>query len=611
MRFIKDRLWSRFWTVAAPFFTSEAAGRARASLVLLVVFLLAVNGMNVVNSFVGREVMTALAEKHMGRFYRMAAALVGVFALATTGEVLTRYTEQRLGIVWREWLTWRLLDRYLAGRTYRRLAARHDIDNPDQRVTEDVKTFTTMTLSFLILLVNALLTLLAFAGILWSITPVLFVAAALYAVCGTLGTVLLGWRLVGLDNLQLRKEADFRYSLVRFREQADAVAQLGGEKEEKERLGERLGELVNNFRKIIRVNLRLGFFTTGYNYLPQIIPAALVAPLHVRGEVEFGTVTQSAMAFTQVLAAFSLIVSQFQQLSAFAAVVGRLGAMWEATEPEPSLAREYAEEGAPAPARPPAEEVPSTTLSPGNALALPGDGLGQGTGSGGRVAFDCLTLRTPQDGRLLVRDLSLEVPQGKRLLITGPSGAGKTALYLAAAGLWEGVEGRVALPEPGRVMFLSRRPYLARGRLRDVLLYALDRESVEAERPEEVLRELGADGLVRRCGGLDAERDWEKVLSEGEQQELAFARLLVANPPFAFLDDSLGALECERAEQLYSRLARTAMTYVSVGNQPFLGDSHDLRLELTGQGEWRVGAAGGEGGVTPAATPFTVASSGA
>jgi putative ATP-binding cassette transporter len=357
MRDTPPSLWSRLVGVGLPFFRSEDRARAVGGLILLLAGLLAVNGLNVVNSYVGRDLFSALAGRHAADFYRCAGFLACVFAASTTVEVLNRYVEQRLGLRWREWLTRRLIDRYLADRTYQRLGCREDIDNPDQRITEDVRTFTQMTLSFLILLVNGLLTLTAFAGVLWAISPWLFLSAAAYAFIGTFGTILLGRRLVPLDNQQLRKEADFRYALGRVREHAAAVAQLGSEETEKERLGGRLAGVVANYRDIIDVTRTLGFFTTGYNYLTQIVPALVVAPLYISGRVEFGTITQSAMAFTQVLGAFSLIVTQFQQVSQFAAVVGRLGPLWEATEPEAPLAEVPVPVAAPFPMPLPAVET--------------------------------------------------------------------------------------------------------------------------------------------------------------------------------------------------------------------------------------------------------------
>jgi putative ATP-binding cassette transporter len=566
MRKTNYRLTSRFLSVAYPFFASEQRVKAIAAVALLVALLFGTNGLNVINSYVGRDFMSDLAERHARSFYLHALMLAGVFALSTVCEVLTRYTEQRLGILWREWLTRTLLDRYLAGRTYRRVAARDDIDNPDQRVTDDVKAFTTTTLSFLILLLNAGLTLAAFAGVLWSITPWLLLAAAGYAACGSLSTALLGWRLVGLDHHQLQKEADLRFALARFRDRTDDVALAGGEDEEKRRLRGRLGEVVANFRSIINVNCRLGFFTTGYNYMVQIIPAAVVAPLYISGRVEFGTVTQSAMAFTQVLAAFSLFVAKFQDLSAFAAVVGRVSGIWEATAPAEAAREERAAEPAAA-------------------------GAADAAGQPHRLAYAGLTLRTPEGDRVLVRDLSLEVPQGRRIVVTGPTGAGKSALHLATAGLWEKAQGKVVLSGAEGVLFLARRPYLTTGTLRDVLLYALDRKKFPPERIEAVLEELGLDGLVRQVGGLDAARPWGQVLSEGEQQELAFARLLLACPEFAFLDDALADLDPQRAGRFYATLARTRITYVSVSNNPLLRAYHDFRLELTGDGGWRVGPA--------------------
>ncbi|MFO0844784.1 MAG: SbmA/BacA-like family transporter [Gemmataceae bacterium] len=324
----------RLLAVALPVFSSPAGPRAFAGLGLLLGLLLTVNTLNVVNSYAGRDLMTAVAEGRLGRFYQLAAGLVCVFAASTLVEVSTRYTEQRLALAWRNWLTRRLIDRYLAGRAYQRLAFDEEVDNPDQRITEDAKAFAETTLSFLILLVNAVLTVVAFAGVLWSITPWLLAAVVGYAATGSLGALLLGRSLVGLNNQQQRREADLRFELARLREHAAEVARSGGEPDRKARLVERLAALVENFRRVIAVNRNLGFFIGVYNYLPQIIPAAIVAPLYIRGEVEFGAVTQAAMAFTQALGAFSLIVSQFQLLSTYGAVAHRLGALWEATEPE-------------------------------------------------------------------------------------------------------------------------------------------------------------------------------------------------------------------------------------------------------------------------------------
>jgi putative ATP-binding cassette transporter len=329
-------LWPRFVAVGYSFFTSGARNRAIAALVLLFGLLLAINGLNVVNSYVGRDFMTSLAQRHAGRFYLIAGVFAGVFAASTIVQVVSSYVQQRLGLLWRDVLTQQLLERYLGGRAYHRLIEREDVDNPDQRISEDANIFTTTTLSFLVMLVNAVLTMIAFVGVLWLITPWLVLAAVFYAVAGSLGTILLGRRLVDLNNRQQQKEADFRFALGRIREHAVSLAKSAGEGQEKSRLGHSLAALVENMRRIIGVNLNLGFFTTGYNYLPQIIPVAIVAPFYIRGEVEFGTVTQAAMAFCQALGAFSLIISQFQQISAYAAVVNRLGELWEATEPESS-----------------------------------------------------------------------------------------------------------------------------------------------------------------------------------------------------------------------------------------------------------------------------------
>lgn len=317
-------LWSRFVRIARPFYRSELRGRAIALLALLIGLLLAVSTLNVINSYVGRDFMTAINQRDNSGFRWLGGLYVGVFACSTVVAVLYRFTEERLGLLWRNWLTGHLAFRFLSGDARGRLEARGDIDNPDQRIAEDVRTFTAMTLSLLLILCNSSITLFAFCGVLWSITPWLFAAAVGYALFGTLGTLLLGKPLVSLNIAQLKKEADLRYELIRVRE--------GNEQGEDIWLRERLREAIDNMRRVITVNRNLGFFTTSYNYLIQLIPILIVAPLYIRGEVQFGQVTQSAMAFAHVMGAFSLIVLEFGRISSFAAVIIRVGSLCEALD---------------------------------------------------------------------------------------------------------------------------------------------------------------------------------------------------------------------------------------------------------------------------------------
>ncbi len=330
MHIFKHPLWSRFVLIARPYFASEARGKAIGGLCILAGLLLTVNGMNFINSYIMRYFMTAL-EQQQARFFYYGLALAGVFGLASIGEAFQYYTEQHMGLTWRQWLTHQLLDRFLAYRARHRLTG-NKIDNPDERISEDAKTFTTSTLSFTVLILNALLALSLFLGVLWSITPWLVLTAVLYSAAGSLGTILLGRKLVPLNNDQLRKEADFRFALVKVRQHSDPDNPNGEEAPTEEQLLDRFKKLVENFRNIICVTRNVGIFTREFNYLIQIIPALVVAPLYIHNRVEFGAIPQAAMAFAQVVGAFSLIVTKFQEASTLAAVINRLGGLWEATE---------------------------------------------------------------------------------------------------------------------------------------------------------------------------------------------------------------------------------------------------------------------------------------
>jgi putative ATP-binding cassette transporter len=549
--------WSRFLRIARPYFTSESKWPALGLLATLLALLLAMSGLNVVNSYVGRDFMTSIADRETHLVYKLALIYLAVFAASTAVGALQRFVELLLGLRWREWLTRDFIHRYLSHRAYYWLTSHADLDNPDQRISEDVRTFTTTTLSFLILVSQSIITALAFFGVLWSITPWLCLTAVLYPIVGTALIVLVGRRLVWLNHLQLKKEADFRFELVDVRENAQSVALVQAERREESRLGNRLAALVANYRAMITVLGNLKFVTGGYNYLTQLIPVLIVAPLYLRGEVEFGVVTQAMMVFSQVFNAFSLIAEQFQDLSTFAAVTVRLDFLDE-TITEAS-----------APARQQIQVIEKDT----------------------HVSYQGVTLRTSKDNRILVRDLFLDVPKGRRVLVMGPNGAGKSALFQATAGLWEKGTGRIIRPVPQRVLFLPERPYMVPGCLRDQL-FTVGQDGHADEHLMRVLHQVRLEALVQRVGGLDQEHDWRSMLSLGEQQLIAFARLLLAHPDYAFLDEAVSALSERHRLELYRLLALTGITYVSVGeSQPSLLQTHDTLLDLHSDGTWNVGPA--------------------
>ena len=332
-----DRLTlRRFGRAVGTFAGSDVGGTAKWMSAALIALLFAISGLNVVNSYVGRDFMTAIEQRSMPQFMRQAILYVIVFAGSTVVAVIYRFTEERLGLLWREWLTARLIRSYLTHPVYYRLndqiISNGEIANPDQRISDDVRAFTTTTISFVLLFLNGTLTVLAFSGVLWSISPLLFAVAVGYAAVGSVFTVVLGRPLVWLNYNQSDQEANLRSALVNVRENAESLMLSSHEQHVGTRLLRHLDGVVANFRHIIAVNRNLGFFTVGYNYLIQILPALIVAPLFIRGEAQFGVITQSAIAFTQLLGAFSLIVSQFQSISSFAAVVARLGALAEGIE---------------------------------------------------------------------------------------------------------------------------------------------------------------------------------------------------------------------------------------------------------------------------------------
>jgi vitamin B12/bleomycin/antimicrobial peptide transport system ATP-binding/permease protein len=323
-RAITRKTLGRLMHGIAVFLRSRTGRKARLMLIGLFTLMICLNLMNVANSYVGRFFMTSIENRDSTGFVHYAWLFVTVFAGSTLVAVLFRYTEEHLGLLWRDWLTRRITGVYIERHLFEHFVCEDEISNPDQRMSEDVKQLTTTTLSFLLMIINASLTILSFSGVLWNISPKLFVVAVLYALCGSIFTVWLGRPLIRLNYQQSDCEANFRTELIQIDRDGDKIIATGTELEVKEKINERIDSLVSNLRRIIGINRNLNFFTTGYNYLIQLIPVLIVAPLFIQGKVEFGVIGQSAMAFAALLGAFSLIITQFQAISTYASVVARL-----------------------------------------------------------------------------------------------------------------------------------------------------------------------------------------------------------------------------------------------------------------------------------------------
>lgn len=543
---------ARFLRAVRNFFGSEVGWKAKLIFAGLVALLCAVNGLNVANSFVGRHFMTAIADRDRAEFIRQALFYVGVFAASTVVAVIARFAEERLALLWREFVTRRAIALYLADRTYYHLDRSGELANPDQRISEDVRAFTVTTLSFVLMALNSSFTILAFSGVLWSITPILFTVAVLYAACGSYVAIVLGRPLITLNYNQLDKEASFRAGLIQVRENAESIMLERHEPRQTARLLQRLEDLVGNLRRIIAVNRNLGFFTTGYNWMIQIIPALIVAPAFIAGEIDFGVITQSAMAFTALVAAFSLVVTQFQSLSSFAAVVARLSSLMGAIEQSRADAAAAVE------------------------IADAGD----------RLAYEHLTLRSSISVDPLLKDLSISVPCGTRVLVTGSNQEAGLALFRATAGVPMPGEGRILRPGADDLIFLPQRPYLPPGTLRQLLLRDADHHKAADERLLALLTALDLDQVVTRAGGLDTEQDWVTLLSLRELQLLSIARVVVLKPRFVFLDrvdDILTAGQLEKALQI---LSENSIAYINNGEIGQSRERYDAILECAADGTW-------------------------
>ena len=531
---------------------------------VITLLILVINGINVGISYIARNVDNTLVAYQADQFWQVVAIYAFCLVLALPIRALQSYLIPKLGLMWREWLSGRLLRRYLANRAYYVLnpndEAAEEIDNPDQRISQDTASFTTTSLSVTVEIVSAVLTFVSFIVVLWTISSKLALWLLIYSLGGTAVIVFASRKLVALNYDQLRLEADFRYGLVHIRDNAESIAFYRGEQQESREAERRLGGAIRNYNKLIIWEALISVIQRSYDYFSRFLPWLVIAPIYFAKQVDFGVFGQASIAFSQVLFSVSYIVNNIDRLAAFSASISRLegfqGKVEEISDQNAALQRL-------SDARTDAAAAPSLLVSH-------------------------VDLVPPHSDRRLIQDLSLEVDPGQRVLVVGPSGCGKTSFLRLVSGLWAPAAGEVQRPPLSELLFIPQKPYMILGSLREQLCYPQEPQRFSDEHLRSVLEEVRLGALVQRYPDFDIKQDWPRLLSLGEQQRLAFARLLLNSPRFVVLDEATSALDVATEKHLYQLLSQREMAFVSVGHRPSLKAFHDVVLELDGQGGWKL-----------------------
>ncbi len=532
---------------------------------VIVLLILVINGINVGISYIARNVDNTLVAYDGDGFWQTVAIYAFCLVLALPIRALQSYLIPRLGLLWREWLSGRLLNRYLANRAYYVLnpndESAEEIDNPDQRISQDAASFTGTSLSVTVEILAALLTFFSFIIVLWSISATLALWLLAYSVGGTAVIIFASRKLVNLNYQQLKLEADFRYGLVHIRDNAESIAFYRGEQQESREAERRLGGAILNYNRLIIWEALISVIQRSYDYFSRFLPWLVIAPIYFAKGVDFGVFGQASIAFSQVLFSVSYIVNNIDRLAAFSASISRLEGFQGKVEAIAGGAEAQAD----------------------GAVAARNDA----------IMVSHVDLVPPRSSRTLIHDLSLEVDRNQRVLVVGPSGCGKTSFLRMVSGLWPPAAGHVQRPGEGELLFIPQKPYMILGSLREQLCYPLQPERFSDAQLRHVLEEVRLPELVQRYPDLDIKQDWPRLLSLGEQQRLAFARLLLNGPRFVVLDEATSALDVTTEKHLYDLLCQREMAFVSVGHRPTLTAFHDTVLELDGQGGWRLLPAAG------------------